>query len=394
MRRALACAAAALLASCASGAAREEQHLEALSSKAKFAEIGVDEHQDAVTALARRSAQLALDELDALAPDHDTVFSPWALVRRERIIADANGADEDVAIAAMIGQLEKWQGDPRSVPNTGADGTPVLRSRTALIADRSLAVAPEFLDLLAENFDMGLYLARPGDPKLAEAVNGWAMGTADTRFSSPMPGLGARRGVYFADMTELLAGWRFPFRPEWTAPALFTTANSTSAQPQTMRGVLLARTAAGAGWRAAELSLADGVEMRVVVPADPSASLADMLPAARSALASARPGPLGFAMPRWSALADLAGAPGATAQAALPRLAPEARASGWSSQADVAFGEQGVSMAASPSVSATTAPSDPAPAISFALDRAFCFEIFDSGTGLVLLAGRVAHPGS
>lgn len=394
MRRAVAFAAAALLAGCASGPAGEEQHLQALSSKVKFAEIGVDEQQDAVTSLARRSAQLALDELGEVAPDHDTVFSPWALVRRERIIAAANGAGEDAAMAAMIGQLEKWQGDPNSVPSTGADGTPVLRSRTALIADRSLAIAPEFLDLLAENYDMGVYLARPGDSKLAEAVNEWALGTVNTRFSGPMPGLGAQHGVYFADLTELLAGWRFPFRPEWTSQASFTTANGTPAQPPTMRGVVPARTAAGAGWRAAELSLADGVEMRVVIPADPRASLAGILPAARSALASARPGPLGFALPRWSALADLAGAPEATAQGALPRLAPEARASGWSSQAAVAFGEQGVSMAASPPVSGSSAADDPPPAISFAVDRAFCFEIFDPGTGLVLLAGRAAHPGS
>lgn len=360
----------------------------------KFAEIGVDAHQEAVTALARRSAQLALDELDALAPDHDTVFSPWALVRRERIIADANGAGEDPAIAAMIGQLEKWQGDPDSVPNAGADGTPVLRSRTALIADRSLAVAPEFLDLLAENFDMGLYLARGGDPKLAEAVNGWALGTVNARFSGPMPGLGAQHGVYFADLTELLAGWRFPFRPEWTSPAPFTTAGGASAQPPTMRGVVLARTAAGTGWRAAELPLADGVEMRLVIPVDPRASLSGILPAARTALASAPPAPLGFALPRWSALADLTGAAEATAQAALPRLAPEARASGWSSQAAVAFGEQGVSMAPPPPVSGPGGATAPAPAISFAADHAFCFEIFDPGTGLVLLAGRAAHPGS
>ncbi|ERG69275.1 serpin family protein [Segniliparus rugosus] len=398
MRRVAALAALALLAGCSSQAGREEPHLAPLYSKLKFAEIGVDEQRDGVGEIAEQSRQLALRELGALAADQSIVFSPWAMARRERIVADANGAGDDPAVAAMIGQLGKWEGDPTGVPNGGVARPPILRSQTILIADRSLDVAAEFLDLLAKDYDMGIYLARPGDAALPDAVSAWAMGTVGTRFNRALHGLGATRGVYAADVTALLAGWQFPFRPELTVEAPFTTADGSRKSVPTMRGAVLARTAAGPSWRAAQLPLSDGVEMRVIVPADPRAPLPDFfMPPARAALAAAQPAPLGIALPRWSAHSELAEAAAQPAPLGLPRIAPGAGLGGWASLAAAAFGEQGVSMAAAlPTAStpgAQTAPDAAGPpAIAFAADRPFCFEIFDPGTGLVLLAGRVAAP--
>lgn len=404
MRRAAAVAAVAALsgcaalAGCAGRAGGETPHLEPLYSKLKFAEIGVDEQRDGVAEIAEQTRGLALEQLASLPPDHDAVVSPWALARRERIAADANGAGDDPAVAAAIGQLGKWHGDPTGVPAGGVARTPIVRSQTILIADRSLDIAPEFLDLLAKDYDMGVYLAKPGDPKLADAVNAWAEGTADARFNRPTPGLGAARGVFVADVTAVLAGWQFPFLPDLTADAMFATAAGGGKKVPTMRGAVFARTAAGAGWRAAQFPLSDGIEMRIVVPADPRAPLTGVVPPARAALAGARPGPLGIALPRWSARTDLAATATAEESSPLARLAPGARISGWASQAAAAFGEQGVSMtAAQPSTASAAPPAAPqaaaAPPASFAADRPFYFEIFDPGSGLVLLAGRVANPG-
>ena len=397
MRRVVAFAAVALLAGCSGQTGREEPHLAPLHSKLKFAEIGVDEQRDGVGEIAEQSRKLTLREFGALATDQGMVFSPWAMARRERIMADANGAGDDPAIAAAIGQLGTWEGDPTSVPNGGITPTPILRSQTALIADRSLDVAAEFLDLLAKDYDMGVYLARPGDATLPEAVNAWAMGTVNMRFTRALQGLGAARGVYFADVTALLAGWQFPFRPDFTVEAPFTMADGGHKSVPTMRGAVLARTAAGPGWRAAQLPLSDGIEMRVIVPADPRAPLTSVVPSARAALAAAQPAPLGIALPRWSARSELVEAAAPPELPGLRRIAAGAGLSGWASLAAAAFGEQGVSMAAAPPTTSTptaqTAPgtTEP-PAISFAADRPFCFEIFDPGTGLVLLAGRVVDP--
>ncbi|MGL6236714.1 MAG: serpin family protein [Segniliparus sp.] len=394
-RRAVAVLAAALLAGCSSHPSSEAPHLVPLYSKLKLAEIGVDEYRDEVAGIAEKSRQLAVDLLESgRMADRDTVFSPWAKVRTGRIWAHADGSGDDPAAAAMIGQLGKWAGDPVSVPNGGVDRTPILRSQTVLVADRALDIAPEFLDLLAKDYDMGVYLARPGDPKLASAVNAWAMSTAKLRFSDSLQGLGVPRGVFSADVTVLLAGWQFPFRPEHTADAAFTTANGGRKSVPTMRAAAIAQTAAGPGWRAVQLPLADGIEMRVIVPDDPHASPAAFVPAARAALADAPPQLAGIALPRWSGQGENGWTSKPLEFQGLGRIAPEAGISGWADLAAISFGEQGVSTtSAPPPAAASAAVADPPPAISFAADRPFCFEIFDPGTGLVLLAGRVADPG-
>jgi hypothetical protein len=152
-----------------------------------------------------------------------------------------------------------------------------------------------------------------------------------------------------------------------------------------MRAELMARTASGTRWRAAELALADRLVLRVVVPDDPRVALAQILPAADSALDQAPPEPTSLALPRWSARSD---EPIPQSGASLPQLASDARLSSGASHAAIAVAEQGVAVKAE----ASDAPPTPQAPAAFSADRAFCFEITDRGTGIVILAGWVANP--
>ncbi len=450
-------AAAMTLAGCSSGHPAVTT-LELARSKATFQEVGIDEvraggAEPLVAATTRIGATLTA-AAGGGADGAGAVVSPWGVVALLAMLrAGATGAtsaqlddvrggagdnhggsgagapvglgavsDLNRTMAAMIGQVEQWSGDPGSVSPTTPPATPLFQVGRAVLVPALTEVRRDFLDTLSRFYDTGVYPADFGSATLGQALGEWAaVNSASTWTATPLRVDSSTRLALLAT-AYLAAGWRYPFPLSGTSTSPFENADHTSAAVPTMHGTVLARVVHGSGFDALQLDYGTTLCLQIVLPPR-GGSLADVVTpavftAARLALAAAPIAPHLVSLPRWQTTTwirlpgPLAATDAFSDDASLPGLGSGVHVGDARAAAALTVGEKGTVVArptagttpdgassvnGQPTVGDQPVGGTPASQTGpdpFAVDRAFAYSVVDTATGLPLLMGTVRIPES
>ncbi|MFC7753848.1 serpin family protein [Tsukamurella soli] len=392
-------------------------------SKATFREVGVDETRDDIAALVASATRIGASLVRG-GSGSGVVVSPYAvLTLLAELRAGAGGAtaaqldgpdgadlsalhDPGRAMAALIGQVEQWSGDPGSVSASAPPASPLFQVGRALLVPSAATVTHDYLDTLSRWYDTGVYPADFGGPRIDAELGEWAaVNSASTWTATPLRVDTATRAALLAT-AYLAAAWRYPFQLSATSSAPFTDADGSTADVPTMHGTVLARVARTAGFEAVQLDYGTTLGLQIVLPPRgrplDDVATSGALTAARLALAAAPVAAHAVALPRWRTV-TWTHLPGSLAvsslfagDADLPGLGTGVHISDARSGATLTVGEKGTAMAQPAASSAPATPTAGVPAgpgpDPFAVDRAFVYSVVDTATGLPLLIGTVRTP--
>lgn len=379
---------------------------------------------DDLQALAEGNTAFALDLYRLLAAEPGNVFfSPHSIsVALAMTYAGARGDTADQMAQTLHFTLppdrlhpafNAYSLDLEARAEAVSEGTPFeLSVANSLWGQRGYAFLPEFLDLLAEHYGVGMRLVDfQADPEAARhAINQWASDETRERIRDLIP-----PGV-IDDLTRLVlanaiyfkAAWMAPFDVGATAPAPFYRLDGTSLEVQMMRQEESFAYALGDGYRAVVLPYETGnVSMVILLPDEGRFESIEqslgpaMLEEVMNGLSY---GPVRLGLPRFQFessfnLGEALRALGMTDAFEAGR----ADFSGMDGTRDlyiqavlhkafVAVDEKGTEAAAATAVvvGIVSAPIDEP--IEFTVDRPFIFLIRDDQTGNILFVGRVLSP--
>ncbi|MDF0532481.1 serpin family protein [Tsukamurella sp. 8F] len=418
-------AAVLLLAGCSSPQGKPPA-MDMRRSKVAFAQVGIDEVRRGgagplVDAATRIGAELVSSERSGAG----SVVSPWAAVSLLAELRDAargstakqlddvgfgavrrdDGSDLDRTMAAFIGQVEQWAGDPGTVSASTPPATPLFQVGRAVLVPSLDAVSDHYLDTLSKYYDTGVYPVDLGAPMLGTALGEWAaVNSASTWTSTPLePGAGDRFAMLAT--AYLAAAWRYPFEVADTTNAPFTDSDGTTSNVPTMHGTSTARLVRAPGFDAVQLDYGTTLALQIVLPPRgrplSDVTTPESFTAARLALAAAPAAQHRISLPRWRTSTwirlpgPLAVRDAFSAGASLDALGPRARISDARLAAALTVGERGT-VIGEPDASGSATPA-PAPATGpepdpVSVDRAFAYSVVDTATGLPLLMGSVRSP--
>jgi serpin B len=305
----------------------------------------------------------------------------------------------DAALGDVSGRVQNASGDEEEL---------TLEVANSLWPQSGFDFEQAFLDLLAREFDTGVYVVDyRTDPEVARvAINGWV----DEHTAGRIPQLLGEGTVTPASRLTLVntvylkAPWLRAFEESATSTAPFTTADGSTVDVEMMHATRHLGYGTGDGWQAVELPYAgDRLAMLLVLPDGDAASLeaANFTWPATTELAGQK---VRLGVPRWdietsASLGDVLAALG------MPTAFTEdADFTGMTTeeplyigavihQANITVDEAGTEAAAATAVvmEAGAAPSaDQPPVVTF--DRPFLFAVRDTRTGAILFQGRVANP--
>jgi serpin B len=305
----------------------------------------------------------------------------------------------DAALAELNGPVETASGDEEEL---------ALEIANSLWPQSGFDIKEAFLDLLARQFDAGVYAVDyRADPDVARvAINGWV----DEHTSGRIPQLLAP-GTVTADSrltlvntVYLKAPWRRAFEESATSTAPFTTVDDGSVDVEMMHARRRFAYATGDGWQAVELPYAgDRLAMLLVLP-DADLNALEAGDFAWPAAADMPGQEVRLGVPRWdiktsASLGDVLGALGMPTA-----FTDDADFTGMTTedplyigavihQANITVDEAGTEAAAATAVvmEAGAAPNpDEPPVVTF--DRPFLFAVRDTQTGTILFQGRITDP--
>jgi serine protease inhibitor len=218
-------------------------------------------------------------------------------------------ANRDEAINAVLGSLEKFDGDPGSVDEDNPPRKPVMHAANGLFVDKGVPTGKPFLETLARHFGTGVYPVDFSDEGATKpAINAWVNRNTGGRIKEapaqydPHNTFSLLNSLYFA------SAWRAPFDANATSDLPFTTATGEEIDVPAMHNELSMKYAEGAGWQGVDLPYADGFVMRLVLPEVTAAPAARPTPTAfgteklteiADAFDAAQPEPVQIQLPRW-----------------------------------------------------------------------------------------------
>ena len=194
-----------------------------------------------VAAVAEGETRFALALFRAVrSPDGNLAFSPYSLTMALAMtLAGARGETEQEMAAALGLTLPAKKIHPalnglaRELEQSAAvskknDLSLTLRQVASLWGQKGeiFTYLPGFLDLLAEQYGAGLYMADDLSSEEARlAVNDWAREETDGRVPELLPPGALTKGppiyLVLANTLSLSAPWHWPFSPEQTTPGSF-----------------------------------------------------------------------------------------------------------------------------------------------------------------------------
>lgn len=284
-----------------------------------------------------------------------------------------------------------------------------LNLAAALFLERTLTVQPTFLDLLAREYDSGVWLLdfRGAHEAARMSINDWVAEQTRDKIKDPLPMGSVDQETPFVLVNALYfyGSWSHPFPHEATSPADFHMLSGEAKQTPTMyvNGIQTSY-ASAAAFSAAELSyLGGGLSMLIVLPNEGRFEMVRSMVSGEwlaQTEASLEPALLNVALPKFKmtvgfnltdGLKALGMKQAFTDAADFSGLAPGVKVADVLQKCFIAVDEDGTEAAAATAVlgAPTSAPVDPP--IPFVVDRPFLFFIRDK-TGAVLFSGQVVDP--
>ncbi len=282
-----------------------------------------------------------------------------------------------------------------------------LSTENAIFARAGLDVQKDFLDMLALNYDAGLFVAdfAKAAERERQAINAWVHERTEQRIEELLPegSIDALTAMVLTNTIYFKGSWLKKFDPKDTQQAPFRASTGDVSVPM-MHATTQAGLASGPDYVAVELPyLSEAVRMLLVLPNEGQLAAVQQRVAsglfdeARAGLENSN---IALGLPRFSfrskyelpeafkALgmerafsdeADFSGIAGIPGQIYIDNIYH---------QAFVAVDEQGTEAAASTAVVLTFRSA----ATPVTFDRPFLFFIHDEPTGQILFAGRLSQP--
>lgn len=411
-------AAALTLAACAQGTESSTTAQLTKASGVRFDEVGIDEVRGATTELVSRTTGLGIDMLRSPQPEANQVVSPWgAMLALQMLRAGAGGntateldaalgtPDLD-ALAAMIGQLGRVDGNPGDVDADNPPTPAVFHEATGIFIDDSLEVGDDYLAILGHTFDSGVYPVDFAASGTEAAINKWLSVNTGGQISQTPTEYDPDTVISLLSTVFLAAAWQQPFSPDATAPADFTATDGSVGDVNMMNKTVSAPWVRGSGWSGVQLPYSAGVAMQVFLPdiGGTDTVLTDAaLVDASSALSTAPETSVAVSLPRWdiktavdlkATLERLGITDLFTGAADLTAISPKLAVTAAAQNSTITVGEKGTVAASATQIDVgVTALPPEQPAETFVADRPFVFQIVDTATGLPLFLGTVGQPG-
>lgn len=284
-----------------------------------------------------------------------------------------------------------------------------LEMAVSLWVQQGNYLLPEFLDLLAENYGANLALVdfRNDLPGARRAIDQWANRKTDRRLLNLVPSqyLDPSSNMVLADVGYLKDRWLFPFEKALTHPAPFTLPDGRLVTAEMMSRTGLFGYAAALGCQAVELPYRSALSLLILLPkAGGFTQFEQALTARQVAEISARltARPVALTMPKFRCESQFNLAETLSNLGMPLACAPRADFSGMSNARGLFLGAVAhktlFSVNEAGTEVATSAPPDRArlpgrtETVNLTIDRPFVFLVRDSGTGALLLLGRVLDP--
>jgi serpin B len=285
-----------------------------------------------------------------------------------------------------------------------------LNLADALFLERTLQVQPDFLDLLAREYDSGVRrLDFREAPEIARvSINDWVAEQTHEKILNllPMGVIDNETRFVLVNALYFYGSWRAPFRQEATAPADFHTLSGETKQVPTMRAFeLTAGYASSTDFSVAELRyVGDHLSMVIVLPAqDKFETVRGMAngPWLKQAVGSLQPSLLNVSLPKFkltvgsfsldAGLMALGMKQAFTDSADFSGIAPALKITEVLQKCFIAVDEDGTEAAAATGVIGGTTSAPVEQPIPFEVDRPFMFFVRDDN-GVVLFSGQVVDP--
>lgn len=413
-------AAALTVTACAQGSDPGTTAQLTKASGVRFDEVGIDEVRGATTELVSRTTGLGIDMLRSPDPDVNQVVSPWgAMLALQMLRAGAAGAtaaeiDEALgapdldALAAMIGQLDRVDGDPGEVDEDNPPTPAVFHEATGIFIDDSLKVGEDYLAILGRTFDSGVYPVDFAASGTEAAINKWMSVNTGGQISQTPTEYDPDTVISLLSTVFLAAAWQQPFSPGSTAPADFTAADGSVGEVNMMNKAVSAPWVRGSGWVGVQLPYSAGVAMQVFLPDGGGSTVDSLLNGpelidASKALLGTPETSVSVSLPRWdvktavdlkATLERLGITDLFTGAADLTAISPQLAVTAAAQNSTITVGEKGTIAASATQIDVgVTALPPEQPAETFVADRPFVFQIVDTATGLPLFLGTVGQPG-
>lgn len=366
------------------------------------------------TGLAEASVWIGAEMVAAVLeedPDANVVISPLSLqlalaVLREGATGDAvaqldavlGGGDVDAAVAALRARMAVFEGDVSTIDRNDPPERPLVHIADGVFVQTGFPVAPEFSRRAAENHGAEVAEVDYGSGEAKAVLDAWADretgGLIREVPFAPDPGT----VVTLLNAVVFGAQWQQQFIADFTQDGPFTLADGTVVQVETMRQETHARYSEGDRWRAIELPYREGFAMRVVQH-DGDAFDTDEWREVASELGAAPVVGVDLELPTWetTVTVDLMellvglGLDAVFSGGGLDGIFDGAAVTGAAQSATITVAEKGTVAAAITQLEIVVSAPLP-PEVELHVDSPFEYQVYDTTTGLVLFAGRVADP--
>lgn len=182
----------------------------------------------------------------------------------------ASGKDRDEAVNALMGTLDPYRTDPKSIDPEELPEEPALHMANQVVVHETLTVEPNYLNNLSKLYDAGVLTADLESPESKKILDEWVRrNTAELIKESaiePRPDLRMvlQNAVLFA------AQWSTPFEEKDTYAEDFTVADGTNVSADFMHGTRTIDYAEVSGWQMIDLPYGSQKNLvaRYVLPPD------------------------------------------------------------------------------------------------------------------------------
>ena len=310
--------------------------------------------------------------------------------------------NRDVAMNALLGSLETFEGDPGSVDEKDPPRRPVLHSANGLFVDKGVPAGEDYLQSLARYYGTGVYpVVFQDEAATKPAIDAWVDKNTGGRIKKAPAEYDRDNTFSVLNAVYFASAWKLPFDPADTSDLPFTAEDGRQVSVPTMSGVQDVASVQGAGWQAVELPYADGFVMRLVLPdAGAAVPVAEVLADAARALDSTAPSPTQLYLPKWDhkssfelrkVFASLGLREMLQTETDFDSIQPGLKITQAAQAANITVAEKGTVAAAVTQINAeVTSGAAPMKVIRF--DRPFQYEIVHVETGLPLFMGKVSDP--
>jgi serpin B len=317
------------------------------------------------------------------------------------------GPQNTDAGAALIGQLDRFDGDPGGVDEDAPPTPPVFHQATGIFIDDSLDVKADYLEVLGSRFDSGVYPVDFADPETESALNNWLAVNTGGKISKTPTEYNPETVISLLSTVFLAAAWQQPFSPESTEAADFTAADGSVGEVNMMHKTVAAGWLSGPGWTGVQLPYSDGLAMQVFLP-EPGRDVGTLLDGqvlseAGTNLREAPQTSVSVSLPRWdvtgsvdlkTVLIKLGVRDLFTDAADLTGISPQLLVTAAAQDSTITVGEKGTVAASATQIDVGVTALPPEDQVEvFVADRPYVYQIIDTSTGLPLFLGSINRPG-